>query len=255
MDHRKRVHVFRNREETSAFLRRRWSEISAESVSRKGFFAVALSGGKTPVPFYTSMAETRIDLPWERTHLFIADERFLPLDHPDSNCRLLKQTLLHMRPLPPENVHPVPVETTGLRGSARASARRYERDLTRFFKISPGQFPCFDLILLGIGEDGHTASLFPGSAALTERRHLAVPVVLDPVRHHRITLTLPVINHADNVLFLVTGENKATVVRKVVCREDLSLPASRVRPESGNLDFILDEDAGSQLTRQECGAS
>jgi len=255
MDHRKRVHVFRNQEETSAFLRRRWSEISAESVSRRGFFAVALSGGKTPVPFYTSMAETRIDLPWERTHLFLADERFLPLDHPDSNCRLLQQTLLTMKQLPPENVHPVPVETTGLRATARASARRYERDLTRFFKISPGQFPCFDLILLGIGEDGHTASLFPGSAALTERRHLAAPVVLDPVRHHRITLTLPVINHADNVLFLVTGENKAGVVRKVVCREDLSLPASRVRPESGNLDFILDEDAGSQLTRQECGAS
>ncbi len=250
MDQRKRAHIFGNQEEISAFLQQRWKEVSTESIRRKGFFAVALSGGETPVPFYSSMAETRIDLPWERTHLFLADERLLPLDHPDSNYRLLKQTLLTMNPIPPENVHPVPVETARLTDSAR----RYERDLVRFFNVSPGQFPSFDLILLGIGEDGHTASLFPDSAALTENRHLAAPVVLDPVRHHRVTLTLPVINHAENVLFLVTGENKAGVVRKVVSREDLSLPASRVRPESGNLDFILDEDAGSQLTKQECGA-
>jgi 6-phosphogluconolactonase len=244
MDQRRRVHTFGNQEEISAFLQQRWKEVSTESIRRKGFFAVALSGGNTPVPFYRSMAETRIDLPWEKTHLFLADERFLPLDHPDSNYRLLKQTVLNMRQLPPENVHPVPVDTAGLQDSAE----RYEQDLIRFFNASPGRLPCFDLILLGIGEDGHTASLFPGSAALNEGSRFAAPVVLDSVRHHRITLTLPVINHADNVLFLVTGENKASVVRKVVCREDLSLPASRVRPESGNLDFILDEDAGSQLT-------
>ncbi len=187
MDQRKRAHISGNQEEISAFLQQRWKEVSTESIRRKGFFAVALSGGKTPVPFYRGMAETRIDLPWERTHLFLADERLLPLDHPDSNYRLLKQTLLTMRQLPPENVHPVPVETA----RPTDSARRYERDMVRFFKISPGQFPCFDLILLGIGEDGHTASLFPGSAALTERRHLAAPVVLDPVRHHRVTLTFP----------------------------------------------------------------
>jgi 6-phosphogluconolactonase len=247
MDHCKRVHVFGNQEETSAFLLQRWSEMSTESVRRKGYFAVALSGGKTPVPFYRNMSETRTDVPWEKTHLFFADERFLPLDHPDSNYRLLKQTLLNNRQIPYENVHPVPADTAGLQNSAE----RYERDLLRFFKVSPGQFPCFDFILLGIGEDGHTASLFPGSPALAEENHLAFPVVLDQTRHHRVTLTLPVINHAENVLFLVTGENKATVARKVVCQEDLSLPASRVRPGSGNLDFVLDQEAGSQLTRQE----
>jgi 6-phosphogluconolactonase len=251
MNHWNRVHVFRNQGEISAFLRQRWGEVSTESVRRKGYFAVALSGGKSPVPFYRSMAETRIDFPWERTHLFLADERFLPLDHPDSNYRLLKQTLLNMRQIPLENVHPVPVETPDLQDSAE----KYERELTRFFKLSPGQLPCFDLILLGIGEDGHTASLFPGSPAFAEEKHLAFPVVLDQTRYHRVTLTLPVITHAENVLFLVTGENKATVARKVVCQEDLSLPASRVRPESGNLDFVLDQEAGSQLTQQECGTS
>ena len=251
MDHWKRVHIFGHQEKISAFLRQRWKEVSTESIRRKGFFAVALSGGKTPVPFYRSMAETFTDYPWEKTHLFLADERFLPLDHPDSNYRLLRQTLFNKRQILLENLHPVPVETPDLQNAAD----NYERELTRFFKLSPGQIPRFDLILLGIGEDGHTASLFPGSPALTEERHLAAPVVLDPVRHHRVTLTLSVINHAENVLFLVAGENKAAVVRKVVSQEDLSLPASRVRPGSGNLVFVLDQDAGSQLTRQECGTS
>jgi len=247
MGHRNRVHVFRNQEEISPFLCNCWREISTESIRRKGFFAVALSGGRTPVPLYRNMAETLTDVPWEKTHLFLADERFLPPDHPDSNYRQLKQTLLNNREIPFENVHPVPVETPDL----QASAEKYEHELTRFFKLSPDQFPCFDLILLGIGEDGHTASLFPGSPALAEGKHLVFPVVLDQTRYHRVTLTLPVINHAENIFFLVTGENKATVARKVVCQEDLSLPASRVRPRSGNLDFVLDQEAGSQLTRQE----
>jgi 6-phosphogluconolactonase len=251
MDQRKRVHIFGNQEGISPFLCNCWMEISTESIRRKGLFTVALSGGKTPVPFYQNMSETRTDYPWEKTHLFLADERFLPLDHPDSNYRLLKQTLLNNRQIPYENVHPVPAGTPDL----QASADNYERELTRFFNLSPGQIPCFDFILLGIGEDGHTASLFPGSAALTEKRHLAAPVALDQVRHHRVTLTLPVINHAKYVLFLVTGEDKATVVRKVFCQEDLSLPASRVRPESGNLVFVLDQEAGSQLTQQECWVS
>jgi 6-phosphogluconolactonase len=250
MEQRKRVHVFKDQEEISAFLCERWKELSTGSIRRKGFFAVALSGGKTPVPFYRSMAETRADLPWERTHLFLVDERFVPPDDPDSNFRLLKQTLLNNRQIPPENVHPVEAETP----DPKTSAERYERELIRFFKLSPGQTPCFDLILLGIGEDGHTASLFPGSPALTDEKRLTVSVFLNSVRHHRVTLTLPVINHAENIFFLVTGESKATVVKKVVYQEDMSLPASRVHPRSGNLFFLLDQDAASQLTQPEHGA-
>jgi 6-phosphogluconolactonase len=245
MDHRKQVHVFEDHEEISTFLRNRWREVSTESIKRNGYFAVALSGGKTPVPFYRSMAETRSDVPWEKTHLFFADERFVPPGHPDSNYRLLKQTLLNSRQIPPENVHPVPVEIPDLKDAAE----RYERELARFFRLSPGQVPCFDLILLGIGEDGHTASLFPGGPGLSEAKRLAVPVVLDPDRHHRVTLTLPVINHADNVVFLVTGESKATIVRKVVSLDDNSLPASQVHPGNGDLLFVLDQDAASQLTQ------
>jgi 6-phosphogluconolactonase len=244
MEQRKRVHVLKDQEEISAFLCERWKELSTRSIRRKGFFAVALSGGKTPAPFYRGLAETRSDVAWEKIHLFLADERFVPPDDPDSNFRLLKQTLLNNRQIPPENVHPVEAETP----DPNASAERYERDLIRFFKLSLGQIPCFDLILLGIGEDGHTASLFPGSPALTDEKRLAVSVFLNSVRHHRVTLTLPVINHAQNVLFLVTGESKAAIVRKVVSQENLSLPASRVRPVSGNLDFVLDQEAGSQLT-------
>jgi len=245
MDQRQSIFVFENNDRISAFLIDQWKEISGEAIRRRGVFSVALSGGGTPISFYQRLAEDPHAFPWNKIHLFLADERFVPHDHPDSNYRMVRQTLLNKIEIPRENVHPVPLETPDL----QSSAEKYEVELTRFFKLSPGQIPRFDLILLGIGEDGHTASLFPGSPALTEGKHFAAPVVLDHVRHQRVTLTLPVINQAENVLFLVTGENKATVVRKIVDQEDFSLPASRVHPGSGNLFFLLDQEAGSQLTR------
>ncbi|MEI9476521.1 MAG: 6-phosphogluconolactonase [Deltaproteobacteria bacterium] len=251
MDQRQSVFVFENNDQISAFLIDQWREISGEAIRTRGVFSVALSGGETPISFYQRLAEDSQAFPWNKIHLFLADERFVPHDHPDSNYRMLRQTLLNKIDIPHENVHPVPVETLDL----RSSAEKYEGELTRFFKLSPGQIPRFDFILLGIGEDGHTASLFPGSPAFTEERHLAAPVVLDQVRHHRVTLTLPVINQAENVLFLVTGENKARAMRKIIDSKDLSLPASRVRPGPGNLFFVLDREASSQLTRQGYGTS
>ena len=131
--------------------------------------------------------------------------------------------------------------------SLEASAREYEKDLESFFKVPKGQFPDFDLILLGIGEDGHTASLFPGSRALSERRRLTAAVVVDGTRHDRITLTLQVINHAEHVIFIATGANKAPVLKKIIAGDDPSLPASMVKPGSGRLLFVIDREASSQL--------
>jgi 6-phosphogluconolactonase len=172
------------------------------------------------------------------------DERFVSFDDKDSNYRMLKETLFEKIPIPQKNIHPIPTGKTSL----ETSASEYEEDLRRFFKVSKGQYPAFDLVLLGIGGDGHTASLFPGSEALSERRRLTAAVVLDEMRHHRITLTLPVINHAEHVIFFVRGENKAFVLKKIIGGDDPSLPASMVQPRSGNLLFVIDREASSQLS-------
>jgi 6-phosphogluconolactonase len=241
---RKNVFIFDHEDQMLKFMLKKWEDISREGIDRRGCFTAGLSGGRTPVIFYQRLAERDSQSSWEKTQLFLVDERFVPLDDKESNYRMLKETLFGKIPIPQENIHPIPTEKTSL----ETSAREYEEDLRRFFKVSKGQYPAFDLILLGIGEDGHTASLFPGSEALSERRHLTAAVVLDEVRHDRITLTLPVINHAEHVIFFVRGENKAFVLKKIIGGDDPSLPASMVQPRSGNLLFVIDREASSQLS-------
>jgi 6-phosphogluconolactonase len=124
----------------------------------------------------------------------------------------------------------------------------YEEGIKIFFNLQSGQYPEFDLILLGIGEDGHTASLFPRTPALDDTIHLSAAVSMDEMRHSRITLTLPVINNAKHILFLVIGKNKASVLRKIIHKEDVSLPASMVHPGKGRLIFVADREASSQLS-------
>lgn len=240
----KNVLIFDQEDQMLKFMIEKWEDISKNGIERRGYFTAGLSGGKTPFAFYQKLAERDSKSSWGRTQVFLVDERFVSLDDQDSNYRMLKETLFGKVPIPQENIHPIP---TG-KGSLEASAREYEKDLMRFFGVSKGQYPNFDLILLGIGEDGHTASLFPGNRALSERRHLTAAVVLDEMRHDRITLTLPVINQAEQVIFFVTGENKAPVLKKIIAGDDPSLPASMVRPRSGNLLFVIDRGASSQLS-------
>jgi 6-phosphogluconolactonase len=241
---RKNVLIFDHEDQMLKFMLKKWEDISKEAIQRRGCFTAGLSGGRTPVIFYQRLAERDSKSSWEKTQFFLVDERFVSFDDQDSNYRMLKETLFEKIPIPQKNIHPIPTERTSL----ETSAREYEEDLRGFFKVSKGQYPAFDVILLGIGEDGHTASLFPGSEALSERRHLTAAVVLDEVRHHRITLTLPVINHAEHVIFFVRGENKAFVLKKIIGGDDPSLPASMVQPRSGNLLFVVDREASSQLS-------
>ncbi len=239
----KNMLIFDHEDQLLKFMVEKWEDISKKGIERRGYFTAGLSGGKTPIAFYRKLAEWGSESSWARTQAFLVDERFVSLDDKDSNYRMLKETLFGKVPIPQENVHPIP---TG-KGSLEASAREYEKDLRRFFRVSKGQYLHFDLILLGIGEDGHTASLFPGSRALSARRRLTAAVAQDETRHDRITLTLPVINHAEHVIFLVTGENKAPVLKKIIAGRDPSLPASMVRPRSGNLLFVIDRKASSRL--------
>ena len=241
---RKNVLIFDHEDQMLKFMLKKWEDISREAIERRGCFTAGLSGGRTPIIFYQRLAERDSKSSWEKTQFFLVDERFVSFDDQDSNYRMLKETLFRKIPIPQKNIHPIPTEKMSL----ETSASEYEEDLRRFFKVSKGQYPAFDLILLGIGEDGHTASLFPGSEALSERGHLTAAVAPDGMRHHRITLTLPVINHAEHVIFFVRGENKAFVLKKIIGGNDPSLPASMVQPRSGNLLFVIDREASSQLS-------
>jgi len=240
---RQSIFVFDNQDKMSEFMIKKWEEFSKETIERREVFVVALSGGRTPIDFYRGLAKKKEMLSWHKTHVFLVDERFLPFDNADSNYRMLRETLLNQVPIPQENIHPIPTD----RPTPRISAEEYEEDLRTFFKLPTGQFPEFDLILLGIGEEGHTASLFPHSPVLKEKVRLAAAVMLDEARHHRVTLTLPVVNHARNVVFFVSGKNKASVLERILNQRNGSLPASMVKPKNGNLMFLIDREANSQL--------
>ena len=230
--------VFETTDAMWQFMADKWKEISSGAVEKKGHFTAALSGGKTPVGFYRRLSSVE-GLEWNRTCLFLVDERFVPWENVESNYGMLREILLSRISIPSGNVHPIVTGTS----SPIASAEKYEGELRAFFKLPEGGIPEFDIILLGIGEDGHTASLFPGSGALKELDRLVVPVTLGAAIHARITITLPVINNARNVFFLVSGRRKKVVMRKLRQGHDRTLPASMVNPQKGKLGFLMDREA------------
>ncbi len=222
---------------------RRFTDLAREAAESRGRFSVALSGGSTPGALYRLLAvePDRGQIPWAQVHLFWGDERCVPPDDPGSNYRLAGDTLLDHVPIPAGNVHRVRGEL-----EPGAAARAYERGLNDYFC---GPRTRFDLILLGVGGDGHTASLFPGSGALqeSERLALAVEAHYEGRPASRVTLTLPAINTARHIWFLVTGSAKADIVQAVLEGEDGGLPAQRICPTAGVLTWLLDAGAASQL--------
>ncbi|ANN68422.1 6-phosphogluconolactonase [Bordetella bronchialis] len=205
----------------------------------EGRFALALSGGSTPRPLYALLAEPqragRID--WSRVHLFWGDERFVPHDDPQSNYRMVKQAMIDHIPIPPANVHPVPVD-----GTPESAAARYAGILRDYYgadRLEPGR-PLFDVNLLGIGDDGHTASLFPGAPQLSETQAWTVAVTgIKP--EPRISLTYPTLDSAAAVVFLAAGAAKRPAVSRARAH-DPDVPSGRVRPQ-GELLWYLDRDA------------
>ncbi|HXD31872.1 MAG TPA: 6-phosphogluconolactonase [Pyrinomonadaceae bacterium] len=219
--------------------------IAQSAVSQSQRFTIALSGGSTPKTLYGLLAEEtwRAQIPWQQTHVFWGDERHVSPSHLDSNFRMANEALLSKLGLPPGNIHRI----TGELADPASAAHEYEQELKNFFNLSANQAPRFDLILLGIGADGHTASLFPGTAGLREREHLCVANWVEQLSTWRITLTLPVLNNAANVMFLVTGADKAHIVHSIVEGEERELyPAQLVQPTSGNLLWLLDSTAASR---------
>jgi 6-phosphogluconolactonase len=221
--------------------------IATDAVAKRGRFTMALSGGSTPKNLYTLIAaNASAALPWAQMFFFWGDERHVPPDDPDSNYRMAKEALLSKVPIPPGNIFPIPAENQ----DAVAAADAYEQTVRKFFALPPGEFPRFDLILLGMGPDGHTASLFPETAALQEKSRLVVANWVEKLKTSRITFTLPVLNAARCVAFLVSGADKAAVLHEVL---EGSAPAEKypsklVQPTNGKLIWFLDRAAASQLS-------
>ena len=220
---------------------------AADAIAQRGRFTIALSGGSTPRNLYTLIAaNASASLPWDQMFFFWGDERHVPLNDPDSNYRMAKETLLSKVPIPPANIFPVPAENP----DAAAAAQAYEETLRKFFALAPGDFPRFDLILLGMGPDGHTASLFPETAALQEKSRLVVANWVEKLNNSRITFTLPVLNAARCVAFLVSGADKAAVLHEVLEGKapGEKYPSKLVRPSAGKLIWFVDRAAASDLS-------
>jgi 6-phosphogluconolactonase len=210
------------------------------AAAKEGTFSISLSGGSTPRQLYQLLAQApyRDAFPWKRTHLFWGDERFVPYDDDQSNYRMVREALLDYAPIPAENIHPVPTEHTTPDGAADA----YQRTLQSFYGADDlvADRPVFDVMLLGLGPDGHTASLFPGTATLAVRDRWVAAVVGAKAKA-RITLTYPALESSRHVAFLVAGDDKQAIYHRVRANDD-SLPAARLRP-SGDLTWFVDRAA------------
>lgn len=213
------------------------------AIAERGLCTIALAGGGTPKPLYEQLATH--DLSWGNIHIFWGDERYVPADHPDSNEGMARHAWLDQVAFPSANLHPMPTANP----DPAVSASQHESELQQFFQLPPGEFPRFDIILLGIGDDGHTASLFPHTAALQIRDRLVTVGTKDG--QPRITFTAPLINHARTVLFMVAGASKRPALAQIFApvADDTTYPARLIQPE-GELWWLLDQAAG-----QDCRTS
>jgi len=247
MANKREILIFESSDKMADFALKKWREISGRAIKDRDRFTVAVSGGKAPVGFYQKLVGCKSDLSWDKTHVFLVDERFVPFDDAESNYGMIKDKLFNRVKIPAENVHPISTRED----IPQVAAEKYERDLKILFELRQEEFPVFDLVMLGMGEDGHTASLFPGDLSLTENKHLAIETDLSTLKHRRISLTLPVINNAKNIIFLVVGGNKAGVLKQVIEGKNSRLPAAMVRPEGGEIFFLVDRDAAALLSGEE----
>jgi 6-phosphogluconolactonase len=241
-----RIHIADSSEALTLDAAETFVRVTTTAVEDRGRCAVALAGGGTPQALYRALAHSpalRARVPWHGIEFFWGDERVVPPDHADSNYRMAYDTMLSAVPVTRQQIHRVGTEL----GDPAAAAREYEDDIRRSFDADV-QVPRFDLILLGLGKDGHVASLFPGTTALRESGRLCVENWVPNLSAYRITMTFPLLNQARAVVFVVSGPEKASIVRQVLRRTSSTsdLPAQLVRP-SGDIVWMLDRDAASGL--------
>jgi 6-phosphogluconolactonase len=245
-----RVRVVASQEDLARAAAEVCFRLALEAVAARGHFSIALAGGSTPKRLYALLADEhengfRERFPWEKTHFFWGDERHVPPDHPDSNYRMAFESMLSKVPVPPSHLHRIESEHP----DASKAAENCEQDLVQHFRLSSGNWPRFDLVLLGLGPDGHTASLFPSTDVLNETHRLAAAVWVPKFLASRITLTAPVLNHASHILFLVSGKDKSEALREVLRGEfqPQRFPAQLIRPIQGGLQWLADREAAASL--------
>jgi len=244
-------HDIRILNDGAAIARRAANEFvqSAASVVReKGSFNVVLSGGSTPKALYSLLATDAAlcsQVPWDKMHLFFGDERHVAPDHPDSNFRMATEAMISKSPLKPEQVNRIKGEYP----DTAQAAQEYEQDLRAYFKIKDGEYPRFDLVLAGMGNEGHTLSLFPGTKALHADGRIVVRNWVGKLYAERITLTAPAASNTGQVVFMVTGADKALALKAVLegPYEPEQLPAQLLQPKDGKLLWLVDAAAGGLL--------
>lgn len=237
------IRIFPDHEAASRSAASLFLKFAGESMGGRGTFSVALSGGATPIRMFNIIGSEYADaVQWDRVHVFWADERCVPADSGDSNFGIAYELFLSQVSIPDGNIHRIRGE-----GDPSKEAIRYEQEIRAAF---PSGLPAFDLVILGMGMDGHTASLFPDTDAAGETERLVTSSYGGQHRGWRITLTLPVLNNAKNIFFLVTGSEKAGIVARVLgeSEERESLPAGLVNPVKGKLIWFLDESSARKLT-------
>ena len=240
------VRVFSTAEEVADAAARQFAELARNAVTNHSRFSAALAGGNSPRRLYELLAgdQLRNRVDWRAVHLFFGDERCVPRDHADSNYHMAYESLISRVDIPASNIHPINGE-----GEPERNAALYETELREFFPS--GSTSAFDLVLLGLGEDGHTASLFPDTSALAVTDKWVVANWVEKLASYRITLTPAAINGAAQVIFLVTGANKAAAVKAVLegPLQPENLPAQLIKPEAGTLTWLLDSQAASRLSK------
>lgn len=254
------VRIYRDPEELALKAARLFARLADQYVVGSGRFTVALSGGSTPKAMLSLLAADPFadTVPWSSIYFFWGDERCVPPDHPDSNYRMASEALLSKVPVPPANVFRVPAENS----DPGQAAEEYAATLTRFFRTGPGatrsgtaplsNLPRFDLVFLGMGPDGHTASLFPHTTALHADEQIVVANYVEKFKAYRITLTASVINNGRNVSFLVAGADKAETLKSVLegSYQPELYPSQLIRPRNGTLLWMVDEAAARLLADQ-----
>jgi 6-phosphogluconolactonase len=238
--------------DAAAIAKRAAQEIlqaATSAVAERGSFTLVLAGGSTPKALYQLLvndAALRTQLPWDKMVLLFGDERHVPPDHPDSNFHMATESMISKAPLKPEQV----LRIKGEYQDTEKAAQEYEQTLRERFKLRDSQFPRFDMILLGMGNDGHTLSLFPGTKALHQDRRLVVRNWIGKLYTERITMTAPVANNAAQVIFMVTGADKALALKAVLegPYEPEQLPSQLIQPRNGKLQWLVDTPAGGMLS-------
>ena len=240
------IKIFPDLEHLSWAAATRFEELARIKALEKQPFTAALSGGSTPKRLFELLGSPTFAgrVRWQNVYLFQVDERCVPPDDPRSNYRMIRQALLDHTPLPQENFH----RLAGEKSDLEQACRQYEEQMARVLLPPASGWPRLELVLLGMGPDGHTASLFPGTAALEEQKAWVCPNYVEKLKTHRLTMTLPVLNTAANIIFMVSGADKADVLRAVLEGPPGQFPAQRVQPVSGRLSWFLDEAAAHRLS-------